>query len=278
MLRWPGYLAALQVGVTAWFAIMSRFGVKDDPTKVMKVIDQMLTLDTCRAAVKSGDYRAMVGKCITPDELKLAFGLVWGTIASTVAAVSTVADYFRSALNAVFDSFNGHTRFTITVRHANASAINSFLGQWAVHDGTLCVGASLNLAAGSNQNEGLPPCSGSASVGYMSEWMGCGRQANGMPLCNEWFQLSLTSNPDGSVTATVVDEPIYTSTHNQAIHGFQDPYVFLHAGDTFNLAHTANGLLTATYLHTYKRDLNGTTSYWCNYQTISATNRPKCGA
>lgn len=107
--------------------------------------------------------------------------------------------------------------------------------------------------------------------------MGCSSLNGGVPICDEWWSLTITDNGDGTITATVNAPPVYTTNHNQVIAGYQDPVPSLEMGDTFSLAKVDKGLLKMTWLHTTGNMLGGN-SYWCNYQQISAANRPKCGA
>ncbi len=268
-------LSSLHTGVSALFSIITRFGATDDPTKVMKVVDTMLTADACRAS--AGSIAAMLANCLSPYQIAQGFGFPWSVVLAPVAAVSGVADYFHGALNGLADSFDGRTRYALTVTHAQPAlpTIDAFLGQWNVHDGGLCVGEALDLAAA--PANGNAPCSGSGHVGWMSAWMGCNSPNGGTPICDEWWSLTITDSGDGTITATVNAPPVYTTYNNQVVAGYHDPYPSLEQGDTFRLAKVDTGLLETTWLHT-TGSMAGGNPYWCNYQQIGAANRPKCGA
>lgn len=268
-------LSSLHVGVSALFTILTRFGANDDPTAVAKAIDTMLTLDACRAAL--GSPGAILSACFSPSEIAQAFG-GWGILLAPVAALSSVIDYFHGALNGFVDSFTGRTRYTVVVSHANppVPTFADFAGKWGVHDGQLCIGQTLNLAAAAG-TANPPPCSGSGQVGWAGYWMGCAPldPNNPVPICYQWVNFTVAYNSDGTILATVTGAPIYTTTGLQVVAGYHSPYPWLDNGDTFQIAKVATGLLKTTWLHTAGPMGN---PYWCDYQTISAANRNLCGA
>lgn len=113
-----GYLASLSIGVQAWLAIVTRGHSAENPSKVMDTVDQLLTLDTCRAAAMGGNAADIQGSCFTPDMFGKLFGAFWGYMLSIVQTVSEFANWFRSTLNTFADSIDGRSSFEITVKHA----------------------------------------------------------------------------------------------------------------------------------------------------------------
>lgn len=267
-----GYLASLSVGVQAWLAIVTRGNSAKNPSKVMDTVDQMLTLDTCRAAAMGGDASDIQGSCFTPDMFGKVFGAFWGYMLSIVQTVSEFANWVRSTLNAFADSIDGRSSFEITVRHAaTANALSSFLGYWGVHDGGLCVGSVLPIDGPGSKITATPPCSGSSSVGWTYAW-GCGAStSSGVPVCAQYYTVNFTSNSDGSITGTITGNPIYVDANGNVVEQQPSFWQAFKKGDTFTLKHADTGLLTVTYL-------DGSPGYFCNYSTVSAANRPKCGA
>jgi hypothetical protein len=265
-----GYLDALSTGVSAWLTIVTRGGSADNPSKDMEIVDEMLTLDGCRAAAMSGDTAAIQGSCFTPDVFAKVFGAFWGVVATVVQSVSEFANWVRATLNAIADSVDGRSSFEIVASRANASGLASFLGAWGVHDGTLCIGTLLSVDGPASRISN-PACDGTSSWGYTSAW-GCQPGTSGASMvCNQYYTVHFTSNADGSITGTIAGNPIYINTNDVVVEPGPGYFQAFKIGDKFTLVHTAAGLLTATYS-------GGSTGYWCNYNTISAANRPKCGA
>ena len=211
-------LSSLEVGVSALFSIITRFGAGDDPTKIMKVVDKLLTINACRAAL--GSVGAMVSSCLSPDQIAKAFGVPWGVVLAPLAAVSGLIAYFRGSLNGIFDQFNSRSQFTIVIKHV--TPYTAFAQQWGVHDGTLCIGEALDTSP--QALNGGPPCSGSGTVGWERGWMGCGSINGQVPVCNEWWRLSFSyDQSSGTVLATVVGNPIATTFNGQLIPGLHGP-------------------------------------------------------
>lgn len=151
------------------------------------------------------------------------------------------------------------------------SAFSTFLGYWGVHDGTLCIGTALSLGRPGSKIPRNLPCNGTSSWGYTSVW-GCSTPTPSLPsVCNQFYAVHFTSNPDGSIIATIAGRPIYVADNGQIVKPSKHYWQAFTLGDKFMLVHIATGLLRATYS-------DGSQGYWCNYNTISAANRPKCGA
>ena len=266
-----GYLDALSTGVSAWLTIVTRGGSADNPSKVMTIVDEMLTLDGCRAAAAGGDTQAIQGSCFTPDMFGKVFGSFWGVVATMVQSVSEFANWVRGTLNSIADSVDGRASFEIVASRANGSALSTFQGMWRAHDGTLCIGTLLSLDGPGSKISSNLPCDGTSSWGYTSAW-GCNPAAPGVPpVCDQFYTVQFTSNPDGSITGTIASNPIYVTSTGEIVKPSPRYWQLFKPGEKLTLVHTATGLLTARYSV-------GSAGYWCNYNVISAANRPKCGA
>lgn len=176
-------------------------------------------------------------------------------ITTDAAAMSTVAADISSYL----------------AGHPAPASISSFLGMWGVHDGTLCIGTLLNIDGPGSKIPSTLPCNGSSSWGFTSAW-GCNPQTAGLPMvCDQFYTVHFASNANGSITGTIAGNPIYVDTSDEIVPANPNYWQAFKPGETFTLAHAATGLLTVTYP-------DGSQGYWCNYNAVSAVNRPKCGA
>jgi hypothetical protein len=268
------YMYALSAGIDAWETIVTRGGTAENPSKVMDAVDQALALDSCRAAAMSGDTQSVQGACMNSDVIGQLFGTFWGIVAGLVQNVSTFYGWVHSVLNAFVDSIDGRATFEVKVVRAASSpteTLSSFLGYWSVHDGQLCVGSVLHIDGPGSKVAGTPPCSGSSDWGWTSVW-GCGAQtSDGTEVCMQYYTVQFTSNPDGSVTGTIAGNPIYVDVNDDVVNPSTNVFQAFKPRQKFTLRHVDTGLLSVTYP-------DGSSGYFCNYSTISAANRPKCGA
>lgn len=268
------YMYALSAGIDAWETIVTRGGTAENPSQVMDAVDEDLTIDSCRAAAMSGDIQSIQGACMSSDVIGQLFGTFWGIVAGLVQNVSTFYGWVHSVLNAFVDSIDGRATFDVKVIRAASSptdTLSSFLGYWGVHDGQLCVGSLLPVDGPGSKITTTPPCDGSTNWGWTSAW-GCDAQtSDGTEVCMQYYTVQFTSNPDGSVTGTIAGNPIYVDVNGNVVNPSTNVFQAFKPGDTFTLRHADTGLLTVTYP-------GGSSGYFCNYNTISAANRPKCGA
>jgi hypothetical protein len=135
-------MSSLDVGVKAMFSIITKFGYADDPNVKLKVLDTLLTLDSCRASAP--DTAAMVANCLSPKQLMEAFGHTWGLVLVPIMTVSGVVNYFEGAINGIFDSWNQRAQFGVGVRNTS-SPTGGFIGLWNHHTTLLLI--RKNLAA-----------------------------------------------------------------------------------------------------------------------------------
>jgi hypothetical protein len=120
-------LTSLYVGVKAMLALTGKFGLFKQPNEILKWMELFLDVDVCRRAGSGGEILA---SCFTDDLLKKAVGSVWGPILSFIMTAAAVADYFRGALNALWDQLGDRSDTKLTlVRHDTGR----FVGQWRVH-------------------------------------------------------------------------------------------------------------------------------------------------
>jgi hypothetical protein len=267
-------LSSLEVGLNSLFAIITHFGAKDDPNTIMKVIDTLLSVNSCLSAI--GSIAAMLSGCLSPYQLYKALGLPWGLILAPLAASSALIDYMHGALNGAFDQWNNRSQFTILVDHHN-SAIQGLLGPWSVHDSSLCIGQALDLQAAQAPTY-APPCSGSAPVGWIRAWEGCNMLYTGSPVCNEWLPFTYTVSADGTLHGTISGPSVYTGENGTILQGLNYPYPYMDTGNTFTLKLADPGLLLGTENSTAPQVSPGQIAY-CNYSTISqADQRQYCGA
>jgi hypothetical protein len=268
------YMYALSAGIDAWETIVTRGGTTENPSRVMDAVDEDLTIDSCRAAAMSGDIQSVQGACMSSDVIGQLFGTFWGIVAGLVQNVSTFYGWVHSVLNAFVDSIDGRATFEVKVVRAASSptdTLSSYLGYWAAHDAQLCVGSLLPVDGPGSQITTTPPCDGSTNWGWTSVW-GCDAQtSDGTEVCMQYYTVQFTSNPDGSVTGTIAGNPIYVDVNDNVVNPSTNTFQAFKPGDTFTLRHADTGLLTVTY----PDDLSGS---FCNYNTVSAANRPKCGA
>ncbi len=201
------YLYSLDVGVQALFEILSRFGFGDQPTKVMTVVNDLLSLDTCRASL--GNVGAMISSCLQSDVIDKVVGFGYSWVLSGIATLTAVWEYFRGSLNGLADQFDGRSRYWIKVTHVvQAAPYSTYLGRYVAHDTGLCIGQALDLTGYNGSNQ--PPCSGSGTIGWLREW-GCGfialpTAANPSPPCGyAWAPLTFTYHADGTVTISYRD-------------------------------------------------------------------------
>lgn len=135
----------------------------------------------------------------------------------------------------------------------------------------MCIGTLLSVDGPGSKIPSNLPCGNRSSWGYTSAW-GCNPPAPGVPaVCDQFYTVQFRSNADGSITGTIAGNPIYVDTSDVIVKPSPHYWQAFKPGEKFTLAHAATGLLTVTYS-------DGSRGYWCNYNTVSAVNRPKCGA
>lgn len=240
----------------------------------MDAVDKDLTIDSCRAAAMTGDIQSVQGACMSSDVIGQLFGTFWGIVAGLVQNVSTFYGWVHSVLNAFVDSINGRATFQVKVVRAASSptdSLDSFLGYWSAHDSQLCAGAALPVDGPGSKITTTPSCGGSTNWGWTSVW-GCDAQtSDGAEVCMQYYTVQFTGNADGSVTGTIAGNPVYVDVNGNVVNLSTSEFQTFKPGETFTLTHAGNGLLAVTYA-------GGSSGYFCNYNTVSAANRPKCGA
>jgi hypothetical protein len=265
---------------------------REDPSKSARAVDLALQSKDCLtqadtlAATDVGTahgagelFRADVEFAVgcLGDHWQEAYGLngfIGSFIVSTALWLASGIRLVVDGLHELIDNVVYWRTYRIAIGSSGPD-LAAFRGLWYVHDGSLCVGQTLNLTAGAS----MPSCQGSGDSGWMRGWFGC----NVIPpatvrVCDEWDELTFTSGPDGSIIGTITNV-FYTTVGNAVIPGFSPGAGYDRPGDTFRLTHVAPGLLTTTYLHTHlsQSDLTYGNPYWCG-PGISAANQPKCGA
>jgi hypothetical protein len=262
-------LFALQTGINSLLAILTRFGA-GGASKSITVMNAALNDAACADAAFAGNPGAILASCLSPKDMADYFGTV-GVLLAPLAAAGGLADFFASEFQGLHDILTNQDQYTIIVKHeATADALSTFLGSWNAHDVALCVGSLLPVD-GPGSTLLSPPCSGSSNWGWISVW-GCGTYTSaGEPVCDQYYTVDFTSNPDGSITGTIAGQPIYVDGSGNVVEQPPGSWQAFKLGDTLTLTHSDTGLLTVTYS-------NGPPGYLCNHTTVSAANQPKCGA
>jgi hypothetical protein len=269
---------ALEVSAQAFLSIVTHFGASDDPTATMKVVDKLLTANSCFQAVRSGSIGAVLSGCLSPYQILKDFG-VYGVLLAPLAAASGLIDFLHSSLNGIFDVIDNRTVTAITVQHPAAPG-GVFLGQWVASGMAGCVGTTLNLTGLNETSNQNPPCasSGLAPVGWISTGTSCGGTNQ---VCTEYFEFTYTVNSQGQLVGTISAQPIYTSydaNGNIVVVHPGSPSPLLVKGSVFTLKHIAQGFLQISYapIGNGNNGSEGVASYWCN-TTVSQTNGINCG-
>lgn len=261
-------LFALQTGINSLLAILTRFGA-GGASKSITVMNTALGDVGCADAAFAGNPGAILASCLSPKDMADYFGTV-GVLLAPLAAAGGLAAFFASEFQGLHDILTNEDQYTIIIKHeAAANALSTFLGSWGAHDVGFCVGSLLPVD-GPGSKLISPPCSGSSNWGWTSAW-GCGTYAGvAEPVCDQYYTVQFTSNPDGSITGTIAGQPIYVDTNGDVVEQQPDFWQAFKPGDTFTLTHSDTGLLTVAYP-------GGSSGYLCN-SAVSAANRPKCGA
>lgn len=268
------YMYALSAGIDAWETIVTRGGTEENPSEVMDAVDEGLTIDSCRTGALTGDIQSVLGDCLSSEVIGKLFGTFWGVVAGLVQNVSTFIGWVHSVLDAFVDSIDGRATFEVKVVRAASSpadTLGSFLGYWGAHDSQLCAGSALPVDEPGSKITTTPSCDGSTNGGWTSAW-GCDAQTiGGTEVCMQYYTVHFTGNADGSVTATITGNPVYVDTNGKVVSLPASEFQVFKPGQTFTLTHAGTGLLAVTYP-------SGSSGFFCNYNTVSAANRQKCGA
>jgi hypothetical protein len=261
-------LFALQTGINSLLAILTRFGA-GGASKSITIMNTALGDIACSDAAFAGNPGAILASCLSPKDMADYFGTA-GVLLAPLAATGGLAAFFASEFQGLHDTLTGEDQYTIIVKNETTTdALGSFLGSWAAHDLGLCVGSLLPVD-GPGTKLISPPCGGSSNSGWISAW-GCGTYtSSGEPVCNQYYTVEFTSNPDGSITGTIAGQPIYVDESGDVVEQQPGFWQAFQPGDKFTLAHSSTGLLSVT-------NSNDLTGYLCN-STVSVANRPKCGA
>jgi hypothetical protein len=249
-------LSSLDVGVKALLTILTKFGAAEDPNTALKVLDTLLTADTCRTSRNSGE---MLANCLNAKQLIAGFGPVLGLILAPIITVSGVVDYFHGAINGFLDQFSNRSWAKVVVRRQAMVPFTQFVGTWTVHGAQLLIKAD---RTGQMQwNRG--PCLTALT-------------SPPPPMCRGNATIKFTSTADG-VTGSYVRVWYTTWSGARPPAGFV-PGHDITEDDVFALRKVATGLLKERIVksQTLPDDILGN-PYWCGAD-ISASHQRLCGA
>ena len=107
-------LFALQTGINALLAILTRFGA-GGATKGITVMNDALGDAACADAMYAGNPGAILASCLSPKEMLEDFGSA-GVLLAPLAAVGGLADFFASEFQGLHDIWTNEDQYTIVVR------------------------------------------------------------------------------------------------------------------------------------------------------------------
>jgi len=194
-------LFALQTGINALLAILTRFGA-GGASKGVTVMNDALGDAACADALGGGNPGAILASCLSPKEMLDYFGPA-GLLLAPLAAIGALADFFASEFQGLHDIWTNRDKYTILIGRPSGQAVagySAYLGRWYAHDGEICIGQALDLTAYNGTGDG--PCSGSGTSGWERAW-GCGYISLSPPRCGfAWVPLSFAYQSGGRVIAT----------------------------------------------------------------------------
>lgn len=106
-------LFALQTGINALLAILTRFGA-GGASKGVTVLNGALGNTACADALFTGNPGSILASCLSPKDLAEYFGTA-GVLLAPLAATGGLADFFGSQFQGLRDVWTGHDQYTIIV-------------------------------------------------------------------------------------------------------------------------------------------------------------------
>jgi hypothetical protein len=117
-------LFALQTGINALLAILTRFGA-GGATKSITVMNDALGDAACASAMFAGNPGAILASCLSPNDMLQDFGSA-GLLLAPLAAAGGLADFFASEFQGLHDIWTSEDQYTILLRRQSAVPV---LGQ-----------------------------------------------------------------------------------------------------------------------------------------------------
>jgi hypothetical protein len=117
-------LFALQTGINALLAILTRFGA-GGATKSITVMNDALGDAACADAMLAGNPGGILASCLSPKDMLEDFGSA-GLLLAPLAAAGGLADFFASEFQGLHDIWTNEDQYTIVVRRQTAVPV---LGQ-----------------------------------------------------------------------------------------------------------------------------------------------------
>jgi hypothetical protein len=117
-------LFALQTGINALLAILTRFGA-GGASKDVTAMNNALGNAACADAMVGGNPGSILASCLSPKDMLEDFGTA-GLLLAPLAAAGGLADFFASEFQGLHDILTGQDQYTIIVRRQAAVPI---LGQ-----------------------------------------------------------------------------------------------------------------------------------------------------
>ena len=155
---------ALQTGVEAMLAILTRFGAvpraETEADQVVQNADtasKFLAIPRCASALGQGSG-ALVADCFSPSDVLQAFGTK-GLLIAPIMAIAGVVNFFHSEMNALVDQFDNHDKYDIILSRTKDLATCTSTALMAAVDGYV---AGHGLV--SYQSAGVPTCRGGWAV------------------------------------------------------------------------------------------------------------------
>jgi hypothetical protein len=117
-------LFALQTGINALLAILTRFGASG-ASRSVTVMTDALGDAACADAMHSGNPGSILASCLSPKEMIDYFGTA-GLLLAPLAAAGGLADFFASEFQGLHDIWTHEDQYTIVVQRQAAAPV---LGQ-----------------------------------------------------------------------------------------------------------------------------------------------------
>jgi hypothetical protein len=117
-------LFALQTGINALLAILTRFGA-GGASKGITAMNSALGDAACADAMAGGNPGAILASCLSPKDMLEDFGTA-GLLLAPLAAAGGLADFFASEFQGLHDILTGQDQYTIIVQRQAAVPV---LGQ-----------------------------------------------------------------------------------------------------------------------------------------------------
>ncbi|MGH3197875.1 MAG: hypothetical protein ACRDNT_18610 [Streptosporangiaceae bacterium] len=117
-------LFALQTGINALLAILTRFGA-GGASKNITAMNDALGDTACADAMLVGNPGSILASCLSPKDMADYFGPA-GLLLAPLAVAGGLADFFASEFQGLHDILTGHDKYTIVIQRQTAVAV---LGQ-----------------------------------------------------------------------------------------------------------------------------------------------------